>query len=85
MQRRQLAHRALRQFAFDRSKAVHALRPEPHAERVDQRSEIGIGAVGLDMAADCLPLGQCLDPGGSERGELNAEAGIDQHETLRLA
>jgi hypothetical protein len=29
------------------------------------------------MVADRLPLGQWLDPGCRERGELNAEAGID--------
>ena len=35
-----------------------------------------------DMAADGLPFGQSLDPRRRERGGLDAEAGIDHHQTL---
>ena len=82
MQSRDAARDPLWQQSFDRRQAEDVVLAKPHTERVDQLRDFVLRSIRSDMPADGLPFDQSLDPGGGERGGLDAKAGIDHHEAF---
>ena len=78
------AHGAFRQRVLDRRQAKHIVRAEPHPKRIDELADIDMRSVRAQMASDRLTLGQGLDPGGCQRGRLDAETGIDHDKALKI-
>ena len=86
MQRRTRGARRVRAARFRPARAGRPCSGPRRTPSVSTKlADIDFRAIVADMAADGLPFGQRLDPGGRERRGLDAEAGIDHAPAARPA